>query len=121
MSTHSGIAFVNSDGSVKSIYCHNDGYPSYMFNMLVDYYNSAELAESLVDLGDLSSVQKNIWSESHSFDHPIKDTTIAYHRDRGEDYCQNKWSNLDEYLNNAVSSYCADYLYYFKDGRWEYK
>lgn len=120
MSTHSGIAFVNSDGSVKSVYCHYDGYPSYMFEMLVDYYNSAELAEALVDLGDLSCVKEKIWSEGHSFDNRKEDTTVAYHRDRGEAYHQDKWHSLDEYLNDARSDYCADYLYYFKDGKWEY-
>ena len=58
MSTRSAIAIVHDDGTVTSIYCHHDGYPSYMLNMLKDNYSEEEKVKELINLGDLSSVEK---------------------------------------------------------------
>ena len=71
----------------KSIYCHYDGYPSYMLPMLKENYNTPAKAKALVNLGNLSYVQKRLKprkGEEHSFEKPAKGVTVAYHRDRGE-------------------------------------
>ncbi len=120
MSTHSGIGILNKDGTVTSVYCHNDGYPRYMLSILKMFYNTEEKARALIDLGYLSSVQENFWAEGHSFDHPVQNTTVVYHRDRGEDYKQDNWDNLDEYKTNAEIKYFADYLYWFENNEWHY-
>lgn len=86
MSTRSAIAIVYNDGTVESIYCHNDGYPKYMFNMLKDNYSEEEKVKELINLGDLSFVAKYVNPPEgviHTFDHPYPDVTIAYCRDRG--------------------------------------
>lgn len=54
MSTHSYIGVIEEDGTLKYVYCHSDGYPSYLGRMLLTYYNTPELATGLVNLGDLS-------------------------------------------------------------------
>ena len=123
MSTRSAIAIVHDDGTVTSIYCHNDGYPSYMFNMLNDNYLEEEKVKELINLGDLSSVAKYVNPPEgvrHTFDHPYSDVTIAYCRDRGEDYSIHRWTSLDDYLRNGFMFHGADYLYWYNDNKWNY-
>ncbi len=76
-------------------YTHFDGYPAYMGQMLTRYYNDEERARRLISLGEASSVKRYIdpeeagYSEeeakTHSFDTPLKDVSIFYGRDRGEE------------------------------------
>lgn len=123
MSTRSGIAIVNNDGTVESIYCHNDGYPSYMFNMLKDNYSEEEKVKELINLGDLSFVAKYVNPPEgviHTFDHPYPDVTIAYCRDRGEDYSIHRWNNLDQYLKDGFMFHGVDYLYWYDNNKWSY-
>lgn len=47
MSTHSYIGVIEEDGTLKYVYCHSDGYPSYLGRMLLTYYNTPELATGL--------------------------------------------------------------------------
>lgn len=85
MSTRCRIAVKISDSEFKSVYCHNDGYPSWIGKTLLKYYNIKELALALVALGDLSSLHESIEKpKGHSFDHRIEGYTVAYGRDRGE-------------------------------------
>ncbi len=60
MSTHSYIGVIEEDGTLKYVYCHSDGYPSYLGRMLLTYYNTPELATELVNLGDLSMVRSMV-------------------------------------------------------------
>jgi hypothetical protein len=86
MSTNSTISLLEPDGSVKSIYCHWDGYPSHNGKMLYEHYNSEALARKLIALGNISSLYESCdLVEGHTFDNPIEGYTVAYHRDRGED------------------------------------
>ena len=88
MSTHALISYKISNDEYKTIYVHNDGMLSSLGNKLLNYYNSDDKALALVNLGDLSAVYKLLepTTSTHSFNNPEKDVTIAYHRDRGEDY-----------------------------------
>ena len=111
MSTHAAIGYLENERA-HYVYCHSDGYPSYLGRMLLKYYNTEKLAKELVQFGDLSMVRERVApnpGEKHSFDHPVysyhtavmiaKDlgldpnsvpknrlgVTTAYARDRGED------------------------------------
>ena len=61
--------------------------------MLLEHYNTPELATALVDLGSLSMVRERLApdeGETHRFDTPVRHgpkggITTAYHRDRGDD------------------------------------
>lgn len=53
MATRSRIAIRIGD-KVHSIYCHWDGYPEGVGNELITRFNSRELAEGLVELGNRS-------------------------------------------------------------------
>ena len=117
MGTRSTIAVVRADGSVKSVYCHWDGYLSHNGQVLLDSYNSQELAEKVTSLGDISFLDKRYDPiGEHSYDNAEDDTTILYGRDRGETGVGGRtYRDFETYLtkNNHQG-----YDYVFKDGRW---
>lgn len=106
MSTRSTIAIRRLDGSMTKIYCHWDGYIEYNGIMLQKYYNTPDKIEELLKLGSLSSlgIRANPIGE-HSFDKPEEDTTVAYHRDRGEDlyFCDNSQEEAYNYVFNCLN------------------
>ena len=109
MSTNSYIA-VKQGEQYKTIYCHNDGYPNYMYPMLRDWYGTRERAESLVEFGDASFIaQRMIPSlcSGHCFDKPEEDVCIFYHRDRGESWEHNRpnFYSKREVLQHQYYSY----------------
>lgn len=112
MSTPCTIGYKNTDNSYDVIYCHWDGYPSYQTKMLLTYYNSPELARALIDLGDISSLDKQLSPPNgvkHTFDNPIDGVTIAYHRDRGETLNITKVADKSQ----LMSEYGDNYLYIY--------
>ena len=135
MSTNSRIAVVQKNGKVKSIYCHWDGYLSGVGQTLVDHYNDEKKANALVKLGDISCLYKHIKplkeapeaffhgegkprilkAKEHNFNTQQKDVTVAYHRDRGEDYNQDINKSLEDFIENGD---LQGYDYIFKDGKW---
>jgi hypothetical protein len=56
MSTRSRIGISQEDGSVKSIYCHYDGYPEGVGQTLMQNYTSPVEVMELINKGDLSSL-----------------------------------------------------------------
>lgn len=116
MSTHCGIA-VKTENGYKTIYCHHDGYTSYMLPMLVGNYNSEELAAKLVSMGDASSINKNFepTTMEHSFDNPEKDVCVFYVRDRKESWLANSpqaYSTKQDLFKQFW------YAYIFENGKW---
>jgi hypothetical protein len=116
MSTHSNIS-VKTDKGYETIYCHNDGYPSYMYPLLRDWYGTEERAKALVALGDASSINKRLvpsHGSNHHFDHPEEDVCVFYHRDRGE-----PWSNCEPLVYSGIRVPGAEcYHYIYEDGEW---
>lgn len=117
MATRSTIAVKDEDGKVSQIYCHWDGYLSHNGEILVNHYDSLELAKQLVSLGSLSVLRKRIEPLGlHSFDNPEENTCVYYGRDRGEDN-----TAPDVYWSEElyqVSGQVEEYNYLFKDGEW---
>jgi len=138
MATRSRIGIVNEDGTVSSIYCHWDGYPSNNGRILVENYTDRDKVKSLIELGAISSLNaevdpydltksveddkvKSILDrynpiEKHSFENPQPDVTVAYHRDRGEEYFPPR-------INKSLEDYFLDdneeYGYLFTlEGEW---
>lgn len=119
MSTRSTIGIKNEKGEIKAVYCHWDGYPEWVGRILVKHYDTTEKVEELLALGDLSSLGERVKpneNEEHSFENPIDDVTVAYHRDRGE--------ALNEARTfNAIGEVMAyfnwnEYYYIFENGEW---
>lgn len=126
MGTRSAIGIQNSDGSIKAIYCHWDGYPSWNGRILKDYYTDETKVRDLIALGDISSLRAEI-GEQHPFDtyHLKKEDidsrwenwTTAYGRDRGEtDIDARDYVSANDFYNRFDMG--VEYIYLFKDGEW---
>lgn len=100
MSTRSRIGISQEDGSVKSIYCHYDGYPEGVGQTLMQNYTSPVEVMNLINKGDLSSL--------HSQEH---------YADRGETDVDAVVTTEDEYVNYTGNCW-GEYAYLYKDGEW---
>lgn len=138
MSTRSNIGIVNADGTVLTIYCHNDGYPSGVGQTLLDHYVDEAKVRELLALGDISILGEVIgekhdfdWTSSFSmgsfgmeFDAMRKDPRykmcLAYGRDRGE-----KGAKARKHKTmTAACAWCDnDYAYIFTPSRgvWSFR
>ena len=116
MATRSRIGMELENGTIRSIYCHWDGYPSHNGRILLEHYQDAEKVKGLIALGDISSLEKEVSPDApHSFEKPCDGVTVAYHRDRGEPFNSRSNRDLDCFLNSDIE----EYGYVFtKEGEW---
>lgn len=108
MATRSRIAIENQDGTVRSIYCHFDGYPSNNGVLLFENYTTQEKVESLISLGAISFLQEGVEipeGVTHNFSNQQKGITVAYHRDRGGDLCIEDHKNVEDFIRGDVEEY----------------
>jgi hypothetical protein len=98
MSTRSRIGIQNQNGTVSSIYCHFDGYPSGVGATLHEHYSDREKLQQLIELGDISSLGKDTTE------------TQAYHRDRGETLHN---ARVEESLEHFAKSDYEEYGYVY--------
>jgi hypothetical protein len=106
MATRSRITIEKENGSVNSIYCHFDGYPEYVGKTLQNDYTDRSKVEALIALGDISELRSTI------------ETTVAYHRDRGEDKHSISYLSVEGLFNLGFES-GEEYVYCLtKDNKW---
>ena len=101
MSTRCRIGIENKDGSVTSIYCHHDGYPSYTGKTLKENYSDETKLRELISYGDTSGIESSL----------IESKPLSYAM-RGEDLSIME-SNLDKFLANR-----QEYGYLLRNGKW---
>jgi hypothetical protein len=124
MATRSRIAIETTDAFgnkvIKSIYCHFDGYPSGVGKTLMENYQDREKVESLISLGDISFLMEEIIPTGpHSFNSPQPGVTVAYHRDRGEDF---RPPRINASVSEFFLSDIQEYGYLFtEEGEWLFK
>lgn len=82
MSTRSGIG-IDCGDHIIGVYCHYDGYPDGVGKILQVHYREPTKVVSLLNLGDISSLDQDI-GEKHPFSDRPKGSTTFYGRDRGE-------------------------------------
>ena len=113
MATRSLIGIKNSDNSITYIYCHWDGYPSHNGKILLNHYNNAAIVYELMDLGDLSKLEQNLYCDdnNHSWENPVEGVCVAYGRDRGETGTECKTVNDVKKFQRLGNS--VDHLYLF--------
>jgi len=121
MATRSRIGMEQPNGEVRSIYCHWDGYPEGVGATLQEHYTNPEKVEALIALGDISSLSRcvsvNIPGVTHTFDNPDPDVTVAYHRDRGEEF---RAPRVDSSVEAFSRSDIEEYGYVFtRAGEWK--
>jgi hypothetical protein len=104
MATRSRIGIELEDGTVKSIYCHWDGYPEHNGKILNEHYLDRTKVLSLIKLGNISVLDNSI------------SATVAYHRDRGESYTSPR---VNSDIENFFASDIEEFGYVFtNDGNW---
>ena len=124
MSTRSRIAVKFNDGSVKSVYCHHDGYLSYVGKTLLDFHNSQSLAELIVKYGDMSSLGQitEPLTEFHSFENREKNVSVYYGRDRKEtDVDALHYETELDMFNDVVNDnkfFDIEFFYYWNGSEW---
>lgn len=124
MATRANIGIQNESGTISAIYTHYDGYIEYMGRMLLDHYNSETQAQNLIEGGSISTLQRRPFPiypgfnfENHRDVDP--DSTVYYHRDRGESWEDNKprtFSNVTEWGKTDIGY--IEYLYLWHLGCW---
>ena len=104
MSTHSRIGIEEVDGTIRSVYCHFDGYEEHVGALLLKAYTDPNKLRALISLGDLSSLAEGL------------EKTVAYHRDRGEDL--NVQTGMSRREFDRSESFA--YLFVVATGEWIY-
>jgi hypothetical protein len=106
MATRSTISILKKDGSLRSVYCHWDGYLEGVGETLIINYKTPQQVNELIENGDISSLGLTI-NESE-FYHK-KDSRIAYLEYKSLDE-QGYFHSLQDY----------NYIYKEQEQRWEY-
>lgn len=114
MATRSRIGMIMEDGTVRSIYCHWDGYPSYNGRILKECYNTPEKVKELISLGDISSLGRTTEYKDECDDMYTKD----YHRWRNEPIRIKTDSDAYDYAIRGFDN-GEEYIYLFDGDRWE--
>lgn len=121
MSTRAKIMIVDSNNIVTGIYCHFDGYLDGVGATLLKYYSDLDKVKDLIALGSISYLEKSIECPlGHSFNTPIKGYTVAYHRDRGEDFCQSRGVIENGIIKNITFEE-YNYVYFESNSEWYLK
>lgn len=120
MSTRCRIAFEHDD-KFESIYCHHDGYLSWVGRKLQEHYRTPEDVRALMDLGDISSLGDQ---PTPVKDFGAEDREYKYCRPyslRGED-CPSTFDSSLRALKERTEDCWGEYLYVFmKDYNGIYK
>ena len=106
MSTNSLVGYLNEDGTVVTSYVHYDGYATGVGEMLLENYNSEELARELATtLGYASSLSETV-AESHEG---------RANSDESEVY--ESWVDFGKYIReNSHLEYV--YVWHETEGKW---
>ena len=118
MATRATISYFDEvTKKYHSIYSHWDGYLECLGKTLKEHYSSLDKVKELVALGSISSLgAKIVPIGKHSFDTPEKGTTVAYHRDRGDE-----WADVKPYVTVRFKKVDRqEFNYMFEEGEWKY-
>lgn len=106
MATRSQIGIVLPNEKILSIYCHNNGYLSWVGKRLRDHYTTEGQVMDLISLGDLSSLGE------------ATNLCFAYGRDRGDQGVDATMSATRKEFIELGHSRGVDFSYLFKNGDW---
>ena len=121
MGTRSAIGYKTPQGKIRAKYSHYDGYPAYTGAMLQEHYTQARKIAQMVELGDQSFLEKEIFPKgAHSFESPEQGCTIFYGRDRGEsDVDAREFDNFADFVEHYDACGC-EYFYVWDGRNWIY-
>jgi hypothetical protein len=120
MATRSAIGYMTPEGKVRAKYSHYDGYVAYTGAMLQEHYQEARKIAQMVELGDQSGINPEIFPEgkTHSFNTPEEGVTVFYGRDRGEtDVDAHDFDTVQDFVDYYVGVGC-EYFYLYTPSGW---
>lgn len=129
MSTRCYIGLRDESGKITAIYCHSDGYPTYVGKILRDYYDTPEKVKKLLALGNISTLGKEpidypeLWDFSKVFTEDYKekmDKGCRTYKGRGETGQEAiSFANKANFISYAEGSW-AEWIYFcdIEDGAW---
>jgi len=121
MSTRSFICKSFPNNTVVGVYCHYDGYPSGVGATLSTYYTTTPRVDALLSLGSISQLHPRLvpdLGDTHTFDKPAANVTIAYHRDRGEAMSSTTFPSLDVMVANVADQLGVEFVYIWDGAAW---
>lgn len=120
MGTRSYIAKQIGANSYRTIFSQLDGYPSYLGVLLVDHYNTEEMVDKLLDMGDIYVLKPKLEPNAdlpHDLMNHQKDVTLTFARDLHEDGFDATSKTLEELDENWE----IEYVYIFtRENKWKY-
>jgi len=123
MATRSAIGYKTPEGKVRAIYAHWDGYVAGVGHTLVEHYQAAYKIAQLVELGDVSIVDKNIGKQIDFEDRDAQrdnEQCLFYGRDRGEANTETReFDTVGDFVDHYESAGC-EYFYLYANGEWIY-
>ena len=120
MSTRAHIVKKLKDGKYIGIYHHNDGYPEYLGELLLTYYDTEDKLDKLISLGDISFAGPIPEDDPKLWNRHIDLTTgqpdyrsdkCRTYKGRGESDCDARVGDLEDFIGE-------DFTYVFEDGKW---
>jgi hypothetical protein len=126
MATRSTISYADENGIYFTIYCHFDGDLSTNGRILLDHYQDIHKIKQLIELGDISILDKNIGGKIDFDNYQLRrdnKQVLAYERDRNEeDTVASRYTSLIEYKIGLRLKYdLCEFHYLFKNDQWLYK
>ena len=121
MSTRSFICKSLPNNTIVGVYCHFDGYPSGVGATLTTHYATDERVTALLNLGSISQLHPRLvpdLGDTHTFDNPAKNVTVAYHRDRGEAMSTTTFPSLDVMVENVANQLGVEFVYIWDSNEW---
>ena len=121
MSTRSFICKSLPNNTIVGVYCHYDGYPSGVGATLTTHYATDERVTALLNLGSISQLHPRLvpdLGDTHTFDNPAKNVTVAYHRDRGEAMSTTTFPSLDVMVENVAHQLGVEFVYIWDSNEW---
>ena len=121
MATRSFICKSLPNNTIVGVYCHFDGYPSGVGATLANHYTTDERVTALLSLGSISQLHPRLvpnLGDTHTFDNPAKNVTVAYHRDRGEAMSTTTFPSLDVMVENVAHQLGVEFVYIWDSNEW---
>ena len=129
MSTRARIGYLftnwEKEQKVISVYCHSDGYPSYVGRILSEPYTIPDKIVRLMSLGDISMLGTepvdcpDMWdcqSAIYEAENSLPDWNVCRtYKGRGDKDCAARLSNS---VKDMTENLGQAYSYVFKDGQW---
>lgn len=100
MSTRSRIGILNQDGTVESVYCHQDGYPEYTGFILENFYTNEKLVRNLLSKGDLSNIATSYnWKQEKEINEKGYEVlSVKTYAQRNQTLTSEKHDDITEFL-----------------------